>query len=192
MGLRGLRSQNRRGPRADQSMIGIVTRITRMEYAVAYRIRDARSGAMVDVEQSDLRMGANVAWSRGVRWLIENRLLEQRGRKKEKRGEEGESSLRAAGNERVLSGKAGRRRRRSCSPSRESSTSTPRARSIDQSAEHARRMREFEASLRSRSGGERKDSEAPPSTVRQTPVRSPTSMPISCSARRRRPAQPFS
>jgi len=65
------------GLNADQSMIGIVTRITRMEYAVTYKIRDARSGAMVDVKQTDLRMGANVAWSRGARWLIENRLLEQ-------------------------------------------------------------------------------------------------------------------
>jgi len=62
---------------ADQSMIGIVTRITRMEYAVTYKIRDARSGALVEVKQTDLRMGANVAWSRGARWLIENRLLEQ-------------------------------------------------------------------------------------------------------------------
>jgi hypothetical protein len=62
---------------ADQSLIGIVTRITRTEYAVTYRIRDARSGALVDVKQTDLRMGANVAWSRGARWLIENRLLEQ-------------------------------------------------------------------------------------------------------------------
>jgi len=62
---------------ADQSMIGIVTRITRMEYAVTYKIRDARSGVLVDVKQTDLRMGANVAWSRGARWLIENRLLEQ-------------------------------------------------------------------------------------------------------------------
>jgi Protein of unknown function (DUF2380) len=62
---------------ADQSMIGIVTRITRTEYAVTYRIRDARSGAIIAVAQTDLRMGANVAWSRGARWLIENRLLEQ-------------------------------------------------------------------------------------------------------------------
>ena len=65
------------GLNADQSMIGIVTRITRMEYAVTYKIRDARSGALVDVKQTDLRMGANVAWSRGARWLIENRLLQQ-------------------------------------------------------------------------------------------------------------------
>lgn len=65
------------GLAADQSMIGIVTRITRMEYAVTYKIRDARSGALVDVQQTDLRMGANVAWSRGARWLIQRRLLER-------------------------------------------------------------------------------------------------------------------
>ena len=65
------------GLAADQSMIGIVTRITRTEFAVAYKIRDARSGALVDVQQTDLRMGANVAWSRGARWLIERRLLER-------------------------------------------------------------------------------------------------------------------
>jgi hypothetical protein len=62
---------------ANQSMIGIVTRITRMEYAVTYKVRDAGSGAIVAVGQTDLRMGANVAWSRGARWLIENRLLVQ-------------------------------------------------------------------------------------------------------------------
>ena len=62
---------------ADQSMIGIVTRITRTEYAVTFKLRDARSGAIVAVGQTDLRMGANVAWSRGARWLIQNRLLER-------------------------------------------------------------------------------------------------------------------
>ena len=65
------------GLAADQSMIGIVTRITRMEYAVTYKIRDIRSGTLVDVQQTDLRMGANVAWSRGTRWLIERRLLKR-------------------------------------------------------------------------------------------------------------------
>lgn len=62
---------------ADQSMIGIVTRISRTEYAVTYKIRDIRSGAIVDTEQTDLRMGANVAWSRGARSLVQNRLLER-------------------------------------------------------------------------------------------------------------------
>ena len=62
---------------ADQSMIGIVTRISRTEYAVTYKVRDVRSGAIVGSGQTDLRMGANVAWSRGARWLIQNRLLER-------------------------------------------------------------------------------------------------------------------
>ena len=62
---------------ADQSMIGIVTRISRTEFAVTYSIRDARTAAVVDVEQTGLRMGANSAWSRGARWLIQHRLLGQ-------------------------------------------------------------------------------------------------------------------
>jgi hypothetical protein len=64
------------GLHADRSMLGIVTRISRTDYAVTYKIRDAQSGALVDVEQTDLRAGANSAWSRGARWLIQRRLLE--------------------------------------------------------------------------------------------------------------------
>jgi hypothetical protein len=65
------------GLHADQSMIGIVTRISRTDYAVTYKIRDVRSGALVDVEQTDLRAGANSAWSRGARWLVQRRLLDK-------------------------------------------------------------------------------------------------------------------
>ena len=65
------------GLEADQSMIGIVARISRTEYAVTYKVRDIKSGALIDTAQTDLRMGANVAWSRGARWLIQNRLLER-------------------------------------------------------------------------------------------------------------------
>src|SRR5207302_360637 len=104
---------------ADQSMIGIVTRITRMEYAVTYKIRDARSGTIVAVEQTDLRMGANVAWSRGARWLIENRLLASIQDKP--------PGLAVAEIDYVdTSGEV-----------------------VDQSADHRRRLRAFEASLRS-------------------------------------------
>ena len=104
---------------ADQSMIGIVSRITRMEYAVTYKVRDARSGAIVAVAQTDLRMGANVAWSRGARWLIENRLLES---------QQGKPPVLAVAEIDYVdtSGEV-----------------------IDQSADHRRRLRAFEASLRS-------------------------------------------
>ncbi|NOJ40247.1 DUF2380 domain-containing protein [Bradyrhizobium australiense] len=103
---------------ADQSMVGIVSRITRTEYAVTYKIRDAKSGSIVAVEQTDLRMGANVAWSRGARWLIQNRLLA--------RAQDKPLIFAVAEIEYVdTSGEV-----------------------IDQSADHVRRLREFEASLR--------------------------------------------
>jgi Protein of unknown function (DUF2380) len=62
---------------ADQSLVGIVTRITRTDYAVTFKIRDARTGAPIAVEQTDLRIGANYSWDRGAAWLIKNRLLEK-------------------------------------------------------------------------------------------------------------------
>jgi Protein of unknown function (DUF2380) len=103
---------------AEQSMIGIVTRITRTEYTVTYKLRDARSGTIVAVGQTDLRMGANVAWSRGARWLIENRLLA--------RAQDKPLVFAVAELEYIdTSGEV-----------------------IDQSADHLRRRRTFEASLR--------------------------------------------
>ena len=60
---------------ADQSMVGIVTKITRTDYAVTYRIRNAKTGAVIAVEQTDLRIGADYSWNRGAAWLIKNRLL---------------------------------------------------------------------------------------------------------------------
>jgi Protein of unknown function (DUF2380) len=65
---------------ADQSLVGIVTRITRTDYAVTFKLRDAHTGALVSVEQTDLRIGANYSWNRGAAWLIKNRLLEKQAR----------------------------------------------------------------------------------------------------------------
>jgi hypothetical protein len=61
---------------ADQSFIGVVTRVSRTEYAVRFKIRDAHTGAMVLALQTDLRMGANYSWNRGAIWLVKNRLLD--------------------------------------------------------------------------------------------------------------------
>lgn len=60
---------------ADQSLVGIVTRITRTDYAVTFRLRDAHTGELISVGQTDLRIGANYSWDRGAAWLIEKRLL---------------------------------------------------------------------------------------------------------------------
>jgi hypothetical protein len=62
---------------ADQSMVGIVTRITRTDYAVTFRLRDAETGKLIDVEQTDLRIGANYSWNRGAVWLIQRKLLDK-------------------------------------------------------------------------------------------------------------------
>ena len=60
---------------ADQSMAGIITRVTRTEYTLQILVRDSRTGAVVSNEFTGLRMGANYSWPRGVRWLIDNRIL---------------------------------------------------------------------------------------------------------------------
>jgi Protein of unknown function (DUF2380) len=60
---------------ADQSLIGIVTRISRTEYTVRFQIRDAHTGELVLAPQSDLRIGADYSWNRGTAALINKSLL---------------------------------------------------------------------------------------------------------------------
>ncbi len=62
---------------ADQAFLGIVTRITRTDYAVTYQLRDAKTGKIIDVEQSDLRIGANYSWNRGAKALVQAKLLKE-------------------------------------------------------------------------------------------------------------------
>jgi hypothetical protein len=60
---------------ADQALIGVVTKISMMEYVVQLQVRDARSGEVVSKYSTGLRMGANNSWSRGVRSLMKNAML---------------------------------------------------------------------------------------------------------------------
>jgi hypothetical protein len=62
---------------ADESLVGIVNRVSRMEYGVTFQLRDALTGKLLSVERTDLRMGANYSWDRGAAWLVKNRLLEK-------------------------------------------------------------------------------------------------------------------
>ena len=65
-----------RGLGADQSLVGVIRRVSRTEYIVGFRLRDARNGAMIADGDSGLRMGANYSWSRGATRLVRDRLLE--------------------------------------------------------------------------------------------------------------------
>ncbi len=65
---------------ADQSLVGIVHRVSRTEYWIRYQIRDARTGDPVASARTELRLGADYSWDRGARWLIEKRLLASRDR----------------------------------------------------------------------------------------------------------------
>ncbi|MDQ2080050.1 DUF3280 domain-containing protein [Xanthobacteraceae bacterium Astr-EGSB] len=60
---------------ARQSMIGVITRVNRTEYTLQIVVRDAENGAVVSNHFTGLRMGANYAWPRGVKWLFENQIL---------------------------------------------------------------------------------------------------------------------
>jgi hypothetical protein len=60
---------------ADQALIGVVTKISMMEYVVQLQVRDARSGEVVSKYSTGLRMGASYSWSRGVRSLMKNEML---------------------------------------------------------------------------------------------------------------------
>ena len=61
---------------ADQSLVGVVRRVSRTEYVVRFQIRDSKMGAVVSKGDSGLRMGANYSWSRGAVRLVRDRVLD--------------------------------------------------------------------------------------------------------------------
>jgi hypothetical protein len=60
---------------ADRSLVGVVTRVNRTEYTLQILVRDAQTGAVLSNDFTGLRMGANYSWPRGVKWLMNNRIL---------------------------------------------------------------------------------------------------------------------
>ena len=61
---------------ADQSLVGVIRRVSRTEYIVGFQLRDAQSGNVIATADSGLRMGANYSWSRGATRLVRDHLLE--------------------------------------------------------------------------------------------------------------------
>ncbi len=60
---------------AEQSMVGVISRVSRTEYTVHLRVRNAQTGAIVTEASTGLRMGANYSWPRGVKSLLRDSLL---------------------------------------------------------------------------------------------------------------------
>jgi hypothetical protein len=63
---------------AEQSLIGVVRRVSRTEYTLGFQVRDARTGAVLARGDSGLRMGADYSWKRGAVRLVRDRLIESR------------------------------------------------------------------------------------------------------------------
>jgi hypothetical protein len=63
---------------AEQAMVGIITRVNRTEYTLQIVVKDTETGAVLSNVFTGLRMGANYAWPRGVKWLMDNQILAQR------------------------------------------------------------------------------------------------------------------
>ncbi|HTV29915.1 MAG TPA: DUF3280 domain-containing protein [Xanthobacteraceae bacterium] len=60
---------------ADESFLGVVSRISRVEYVVRFRVRDTSTGNIVLAAQSGLRLGADYSWYLGAAALIDDHLL---------------------------------------------------------------------------------------------------------------------
>jgi len=60
---------------AEESFLGVVSRISRVEYVVRFRVRDTSTGNTVLAAQSGLRLGADYSWYRGAAALIDDHLL---------------------------------------------------------------------------------------------------------------------
>jgi len=74
-GCNGCEAQVASALGAEQSLFGVIRRISRTEYVIGFQLRDAKSGALIAARDTGLRMGANYSWSRGASRLIEDRLL---------------------------------------------------------------------------------------------------------------------
>lgn len=59
---------------AQQSLVGLVRKVTQTDYYVAVRIRDARTGKVLDEEEANFA-GDEAGWASGARMLIRHQVL---------------------------------------------------------------------------------------------------------------------
>jgi len=59
---------------AEQSLIGVVTRVTQTDYYVLIQIRDARTGKVLNQQEANFA-GGEESWASGARMLIKHQVL---------------------------------------------------------------------------------------------------------------------
>ena len=59
---------------ADQSLLGVVTKVTQTDYYISIQISDARTGKVLDRQEANFA-GADDGWASGVRMLIKHQVL---------------------------------------------------------------------------------------------------------------------
>jgi hypothetical protein len=59
---------------AEQSLVGVVTRVTQTDYYIQIQIRDARNGKLLDQQEANFA-GSDEGWASGVRMLIRHQIL---------------------------------------------------------------------------------------------------------------------
>jgi Protein of unknown function (DUF2380) len=59
---------------AEQSLAGVLTKVTQTDYYVRIQVRDARSGKLLDQEEANFA-GGEEGWATGVRMLIKHQIL---------------------------------------------------------------------------------------------------------------------
>jgi hypothetical protein len=72
----GCEAEIARGLGADLSFLGYFRKISRMEQFLEIRVRDARTGELLNLSNTDLRNETDESWSRALTYLIKNRLVE--------------------------------------------------------------------------------------------------------------------
>ena len=60
---------------AEQAISGLVQKVSNLILNINIYVRDARTGDLVAAASADIRGNTDKSWSRGVGWLVRNRLL---------------------------------------------------------------------------------------------------------------------
>jgi hypothetical protein len=60
---------------ADLAVTGVVQKVSNLILNINIYVHDARSGKLAKAMSADIRSNSDESWSRGVSWLVRNRLL---------------------------------------------------------------------------------------------------------------------